>query len=148
MPMQSTSLPVRILPVQHVLRYSPAGPKMVWSLPCSLLPALILFLLFVIYPIFRSVYFSTFNWNGLGPAVKNVGIKNYIKILSDEVFLKAVKNVLFIIVFSLGYPVAAGHAPGCTGGPRPSGPCHVPHNILSPVRSLRSKYRHHVDAAL
>ncbi|NMB58049.1 MAG: sugar ABC transporter permease [Chloroflexi bacterium] len=66
-----------------------------------LAPALILFLLFVIYPIFRSVYFSTFNWNGLGPAVKFVGLKNYIKILSDGVFLLAVRNVLFIIVFSL-----------------------------------------------
>jgi raffinose/stachyose/melibiose transport system permease protein len=67
-----------------------------------LLPALILFLLFVIYPIFRSVYFSTFNWNGLGPAVKNVGLGNYLKILNDEVFLKAVQNVLIIIVCSLG----------------------------------------------
>jgi len=66
-----------------------------------LAPALILFLLFVIYPIFRSVYFSTFNWNGLGPAVKFVGLKNYVKILSDIVFLQAVKNVLFIVVFSL-----------------------------------------------
>jgi raffinose/stachyose/melibiose transport system permease protein len=64
-----------------------------------LAPALILFLLFVIYPIFRSVYFSTFNWNGLGPAVKFVGLKNYVKILSDIVFLQAVKNVLFIVVF-------------------------------------------------
>jgi raffinose/stachyose/melibiose transport system permease protein len=67
-----------------------------------LLPALILFLLFVIYPIFRSVYYSTFNWNGLGPAVKNVGLNNYIKIISDDVFLQAVKNVLVIIVCSLG----------------------------------------------
>lgn len=66
-----------------------------------LAPALILFLLFVIYPIFRSVYFSAFNWNGLGPATKFVGIRNYVKILSDSVFLLAVKNVLFIIVFSL-----------------------------------------------
>ncbi|HEX7556725.1 MAG TPA: hypothetical protein VF338_08885, partial [Leptolinea sp.] len=55
-----------------------------------LLPALTLFIFFVIYPIFRSVYFSTFNWNGLGPAVENIGIRNYVKILSDEVFLTAV----------------------------------------------------------
>ena len=30
-----------------------------------LLPALILFALFLIYPIFRSAYYSLFNWNGL-----------------------------------------------------------------------------------
>lgn len=66
-----------------------------------LLPALVLFLLFVIYPIFRSIYFSLFNWNGLGPAVNMVGLDNYRKILTDGVFLIAVKNVLFIIVASL-----------------------------------------------
>ncbi len=31
-----------------------------------LLPAVILFALFLIYPIFRSAYYSLFNWNGLG----------------------------------------------------------------------------------
>ena len=66
-----------------------------------LLPALILFVLFVIYPIFNSLYYSTFNWNGLGPAVKFVGLQNFKDILGDQVFLKAVGNVLLIIVFSL-----------------------------------------------
>jgi raffinose/stachyose/melibiose transport system permease protein len=67
-----------------------------------LLPALILFLLFVIYPIFRSIYFSLFNWNGLGPAVDFVGLQNFKDILTDQVFLKAVWNVLLIVVFSVG----------------------------------------------
>jgi raffinose/stachyose/melibiose transport system permease protein len=67
-----------------------------------LLPALILFLLFVIYPIFRSLYFSLFDWNGLGPAVDFVGLQNFKNILSDQVFLKAVRNVLLIIIFSVG----------------------------------------------
>ena len=31
-----------------------------------LLPAFVIFLLFIIYPIFRAVYFSLFNWNGYG----------------------------------------------------------------------------------
>ena len=67
-----------------------------------LLPALTLFILFVIYPIFRSVYFSTFDWKGFGPAVDYIGLDNYKKILTDEVFLKAIKNVLIIIGLSLG----------------------------------------------
>jgi raffinose/stachyose/melibiose transport system permease protein len=65
-------------------------------------PALILFLIFVIYPIFRSVYFSLFDWNGMGPAVDFIGLKNFIDILADAVFQKAVKNVLIIIVLSVG----------------------------------------------
>lgn len=67
-----------------------------------LLPALSLFLLFVIYPIFRSIYFSMFDWNGLGPAVDFVGLQNFKEILNDQVFLKAVRNVLLIILFSVG----------------------------------------------
>jgi raffinose/stachyose/melibiose transport system permease protein len=67
-----------------------------------LAPALILFLIFVIYPIFRSMYFSLFNWNGLGPAVNYVGLDNFKAILNDKVFIKAIGNVLLIIVFSVG----------------------------------------------
>lgn len=67
-----------------------------------LAPALILFLIFVIYPIFRSLYFSMFDWNGLGPAIDFVGLKNFKDILADEVFQKAIKNVLLIILLSVG----------------------------------------------
>ncbi|HET9915347.1 MAG TPA: sugar ABC transporter permease [Anaerolineales bacterium] len=66
-----------------------------------LLPALILFLLFVIYPIFQSVYYSLFNWKGFGPAVDFVGLDNFKNILADRVFLIALRNGFFIIVFSL-----------------------------------------------
>jgi raffinose/stachyose/melibiose transport system permease protein len=67
-----------------------------------LLPALMLFLLFVIYPIFRSIYFSMFDWNGLGPAVDFVGLQNFKDILTDKVFLKATSNIFLIIIFSVG----------------------------------------------
>jgi raffinose/stachyose/melibiose transport system permease protein len=72
-----------------------------------LLPGLVIFLLFVIYPIFQSVYYSTFSWNGLGPAVKNIGLGNYQKILADTVFLKSIVNVLIIIGLSLGTQLPA-----------------------------------------
>jgi raffinose/stachyose/melibiose transport system permease protein len=66
-----------------------------------LLPALTLFFLFVIYPIFRSIYYSMFDWKGFGPAVDFIGLGNYKKILNDAVFLKSIKNVLLIITLSL-----------------------------------------------
>ena len=66
-----------------------------------LLPAIILFALFLIYPIFRSAYFSLFNWNGLGPATKFVGLNNFKLILTDKVFLKAIENSIIIVVLSL-----------------------------------------------
>lgn len=67
-----------------------------------LAPAFILFLAFLVYPIVRSVYFSMFDWNGLGPAVDYVGLNNYKEILGDKVFMKAVTNCLLIVALSLG----------------------------------------------
>lgn len=66
-----------------------------------LLPALILFLIFVLYPIIQSVYYSMFDWKGFGPAVDFVGLDNFIKIIQDKVFLIALRNGLLIIIFSL-----------------------------------------------
>ncbi len=66
-----------------------------------LLPALILFLFFVLYPILQSMYYSTFNWKGFGPAVDFVGLDNYRKILTDKIFLLALRNGLLIVTFSL-----------------------------------------------
>jgi raffinose/stachyose/melibiose transport system permease protein len=66
-----------------------------------LLPALVLFLVLVIYPIFQSVYYSLFNWKGFGPAVDFVGLGNFSSILRDRVFQIALRNGLLIVVFSL-----------------------------------------------
>lgn len=67
-----------------------------------LAPALVVFLTFVVYPIFQSTYYSLFDWKGLGPAVNFIGLDNYGRILSDRIFLKAVRNGLLIVVLSLG----------------------------------------------
>jgi raffinose/stachyose/melibiose transport system permease protein len=66
-----------------------------------LAPAFILFLIFLVYPIFRSAYYSVFNWNGLGPAVDVVGLDNFKQILTDTIFLRAVGDGLLIVVLSL-----------------------------------------------
>jgi raffinose/stachyose/melibiose transport system permease protein len=66
-----------------------------------LLPAIILFLLFVVYPIFQSIYYSLFNWKGFGPATDFVGLENFRNILKDKIFLIALRNGLLIIALSL-----------------------------------------------
>ena len=66
-----------------------------------LLPAIILFLLFVVYPIFQSMYYSFFNWKGFGPAVDFVGLDNFTNIMKDKVFMIALRNGFLIIVLSL-----------------------------------------------
>ena len=66
-----------------------------------LLPAFVLFLLFIIYPIFRAVYYSMFNWNGIGPATNFIALNNYRQILTDHVFMKAITNCILIVILSL-----------------------------------------------
>ncbi|MFZ2096507.1 MAG: sugar ABC transporter permease [Anaerolineales bacterium] len=66
-----------------------------------LLPAFIIFFLFIIYPIIRAAYFCMFNWNGMGPATIFVGLNNFKQILSDHVFMKSIGNCLIIVVLSL-----------------------------------------------
>jgi raffinose/stachyose/melibiose transport system permease protein len=66
-----------------------------------LLPALAVFLTFVVYPIVQSVYYSLFDWKGLGKATDFVGLANYANILRDHIFLKAVRNGIVIVFLSL-----------------------------------------------
>jgi raffinose/stachyose/melibiose transport system permease protein len=66
-----------------------------------LLPAIVLFLLFVVYPIFQSIYYSLFNWKGFGAAVDFVGLENFKNILKDKVFMIALRNGFLIIALSL-----------------------------------------------
>ena len=71
------------------------------TIAAFLAPAIILILVFLVYPVLRSVYFSLFNWNGLGPAVDLVWLGNFRRILTDKVFIRAVADCLLIVVLSL-----------------------------------------------
>lgn len=63
-------------------------------------PAFILFTLILFIPILQVVYYSMCDYNALTPP-KFVGMKNYIKLLSDDETMRtALKNSLFFMVFS------------------------------------------------
>ena len=66
-----------------------------------LLPALLLYLLLVIYPMLQAARFSLYDWNGLGPMTDFVGLANFQRALSDPVFLGAVGHNAIIVVLSL-----------------------------------------------
>lgn len=64
-----------------------------------LIPGFIVYLIFVIYPIFSAAHISFFKWNGYGPK-EYVGLANYIQLFTDSdmmsQFLNALKNCLII----------------------------------------------------
>jgi raffinose/stachyose/melibiose transport system permease protein len=77
-----------------------------------LAPALLVFTIFLIYPIAQSAYYGFFNWKGFGPATEFVGADNYRRILTDKNFLRAVQNGLLIVGLSVSVqlPLALGLA--------------------------------------
>lgn len=62
-----------------------------------LFPAAVLFAIFIIIPIFMSLYYSFMEWDGIGIA-KWIGLENYIDMFNSPTikFGKAIKNSLLI----------------------------------------------------
>ena len=75
------------------------------------LPAFLLYAVFMIYPFFQSIYFSFIEWNGADPVKKWVGLDNYQALIHDHLFWTSLKhNVIWVII---GTDLADGdrHAP-------------------------------------
>jgi raffinose/stachyose/melibiose transport system permease protein len=70
-----------------------------------LLPALLIYLLFIIYPFLNSIIMSFYEWNGIGPMEKFVGLQNYVKFLTEEpfstMFYRAVGHNLIVLAINL-----------------------------------------------
>ncbi len=58
------------------------------------LPALAIVLIFVLYPLIRSVRTSFYNWNGYSPKMVFVGFDNYKNLLTDANFRRSFLNTL------------------------------------------------------
>ncbi|ANE46947.1 sugar ABC transporter permease [Paenibacillus swuensis] len=65
-----------------------------------IVPTLVLYFLFFIYPMLQSVYYGFTDWNGLDE--KNfVGFENFVTAFSDEVFRQSIWNNVIFILFSV-----------------------------------------------
>ncbi|MFE5308668.1 carbohydrate ABC transporter permease [Isoptericola sp. NPDC056605] len=64
-------------------------------------PALALLVAFVVVPIATAVQMSLYKWKGFGPMVDFVGLRNYVSVLTNEVFTDAVVHNLIIVVGSI-----------------------------------------------
>ena len=64
-----------------------------------LLPGLILFSIYVLYPIVRSFWVSFYEWDGMAEPIF-VGWGNYIELFDDEVFWVSVQNnIIWLLLF-------------------------------------------------
>lgn len=65
-----------------------------------LLPSALLLLVFVLWPMLYSAIMSFFNWDPLKGA-NFIGIKNYIKLISDELWRTSLINTIFYIILNV-----------------------------------------------
>lgn len=66
-----------------------------------LLPSLVMFAVFMFYPLFYTLYLSFFEWNMVKPVKKFVGLGNYISVLKDPNTWKIFGNTFWYIVILL-----------------------------------------------
>ena len=65
------------------------------------LPALLIYCFYFVYPIPASAYYSLFRWNGISPQKLYLGFGNWLRLVQDELFWKSFANNLILVVASI-----------------------------------------------
>ncbi|RCW62757.1 carbohydrate ABC transporter permease [Saliterribacillus persicus] len=71
-----------------------------WIITVGILPALFIYLLFSIVPIFISFYYSFMSWNGFSE-MQFVGLANFKELFQDSVFWLSVRNNILVVLASV-----------------------------------------------
>ncbi|MDQ0223924.1 carbohydrate ABC transporter permease [Metabacillus niabensis] len=70
-------------------------------------PALIVYSVYVLYPIINTLIYSFYEWDGMGVGVF-VGFENYLNLFKDAVFLTALKNNTWVVLTSVFAQIPLG----------------------------------------
>ncbi|TRL42628.1 carbohydrate ABC transporter permease [Rhizobium straminoryzae] len=69
-----------------------------------LAPGLLMFVIYVLVPIFESIWISFHDWDGLGAKVW-IGLGNYAELLQDDAFYTSLKNnIIWLVLYLLSIP--------------------------------------------
>jgi raffinose/stachyose/melibiose transport system permease protein len=88
-------------------RRRPGGGLSPWLFA---LPALAVYVVFLVYPSITSLFFSLTDWDGLSPTYNIVGLQNYLDMVDDPVIATALKNNVIWTVVTLTVPLVVGLA--------------------------------------
>jgi raffinose/stachyose/melibiose transport system permease protein len=81
------------------------GPRTSWRQRLEIVvfvtPALALMGVFIAWPVVSAVRMSFYRWKGFGPMDDFVGLRNYTRVLGDEVFTDAVMHNFIIVILSV-----------------------------------------------
>ena len=71
-------------------------------------PGLLIYLVFMVYPFLNTVYLSFTNWNGITPNKDWVALANYVRVFGEAAALKAfINNIIWVIIGTIS-PVVLG----------------------------------------
>jgi raffinose/stachyose/melibiose transport system permease protein len=82
----------------------PGNSPINFSAYLYILPALLFYGIFILYPIVNTLRYSFFSWTGFSQPVF-IGFKNYLDLLNDPGFLKAISNNFKFIIFYSVFPI-------------------------------------------
>jgi raffinose/stachyose/melibiose transport system permease protein len=91
--------------ISRLSRPRPAVGTKWLTIALFVLPALVLYAVFVILPVLQAMQYSLFKWNGIAPLTDFVGLQNYAIALRNDVFTTSVGNNLLILVLSLAIQI-------------------------------------------
>ena len=78
--------------------------KIDYSAYAFIAPVMLFFITFVLYPMIKGVYLSLFKFRGRN--ITFVGLKNYINLFSDDIFIKSTVNTVLITLIAVPIVVA------------------------------------------
>ncbi len=84
-----------------------------------ILPGLVIYLIFVFYPILETIRTSFYQWDGFSSNRTFIGLENYVSLINDSQFLQALLNNLTFIIFYSIIPILIGLALASLLGRRP-----------------------------
>jgi ABC-type sugar transport system permease subunit len=90
-----------ISPTQRAWRRYRAGMFFV-------LPALLLYLVFMVYPFFQSIYLSFTSWNGASPVKEWIGLDNYRALIRDPMLWLSLRHNLIWVIVGTVAPIVIG----------------------------------------
>ena len=81
--------------------------KIFWRI-FFLSPPLIVFSIFVLIPLINSFYYGFTNWNGFNTDYDFVGLENYTRIASDNLFQNSIFNTVIWLISAILIPTILG----------------------------------------
>lgn len=66
-----------------------------------LLPSILLFSIFVFYPMIRTIYLSFFLTNASGATTVFVGLENYLNMFTSPIFLKSIQSTFLFVLYTV-----------------------------------------------